>query len=120
VSLVVLLSAALGCSSTDPLTSAEVALYDSDGSTNDAAFAGSLSREDGCLHLRSGGARTLPLFPRGDVRWDGTLLTYDGRSYRLGDEVLVGGSESQPRPGASVPASCDQDVSVWVVAPARR
>jgi hypothetical protein len=117
VALVVLLPVLLGCSISDPLTSAEVALYDSDGSTNDAASTGSLSREDGCLYLRSGRSLTLPFFPRGDVRWDGTLLTYGGRSYRLGDEILVGGSESQPRPGASVPAACDQDVPVWVVAP---
>ena len=59
-----------------------------------ARLTGVLALRDDCLVLDvEGGPPVQPVFPADEVRWDAASrqLAYAGRSYRLGDEVTVGG-----------------------------
>lgn len=93
----------------------EVALRDPDGFSMQALAHGVLVREDGCLYVGSGPHRLLPVFPRGRVRWDGVVLTFNGREYRLGDEIFLGGGFVRPGPDVTVPPGCDRTVPTLLV-----
>lgn len=115
--VVVALAVLAGCSPAHPLTDQEVALYESTGTALEAAGGGTVVRDDGCLYFEGGGCRTLPIFPRGAVSWDGTVLEFDGEEYREGDTITVGGGETAPPRRHTIPRACDPEVPTWLVAP---
>ncbi len=59
-----------------------------------AAISGTLVLEDGCLYLRNGAQRILPLFPWPGTRWDPerqTLTVFEELTLRIGQNVSAGG-----------------------------
>ncbi|WP_022892210.1 hypothetical protein [Agromyces subbeticus] len=79
---------------------------------------GTLAFVDDCLRFEDG---AIPVFPDKLTTWDGTVLTFAGEEYRLGDEMKVAGGS--PVDGATVsvpiPESCG-DGPIVVVGPPPR
>lgn len=123
--------AAAACGPTSPeprvLRGPDGLLVVATGSTSggmDALISGELVRgEGGCLSVETPDGVVLLVFPRGTELVDddgppGVAVPGQG-TYRLGDDVELGGGEVQPNAGAKqrfVPTGCVADVA-WVVAP---
>lgn len=61
-----------------------------------AVFRGVLSRAGGCLVVTApNGIQVQPVFPAGKAIWDEAAhkLVFQGRSYRTGDRIELGGGE---------------------------
>lgn len=78
--------------------------------------SGKLGVAGGCLVLiGENGSATLPIFPAGAASWstDGRALAYKGKSYAMGEEILLSGgalsAEEASRRGIAAPAGCTAD-----------
>jgi hypothetical protein len=76
-----------------------------------ARMDGTLTRVGGCLVVESdGGVRLHPVFPAGTARWDpdaGTL-GFEGRTYRPGDRITLGGG------GVASPSAYGREAGVEI------
>jgi hypothetical protein len=67
-----------------------------------AITRGKLAVVRNCLVILTGGAKPIvPIFPYGKGQWDSVSQTFrhDGKSYRLGDEISLGGGMAPTNPG---------------------
>ena len=87
-----------------------------------ALASGTLILRNNCLLLEWEGGRTiLPVFPSDRIQWDAAALTltHEGRRYRVGDPISIGGGgvrRDSPAVAAiaEIDARCGAD-SVWFV-----
>lgn len=77
-----------------------------------AGAVGVLVIEDGCLRLDNG---LVPVFPASEVTWDGSILTWAGRSYSIGETIRRGGGRGgDPGNDTGILAGCG-DGDSWSV-----
>jgi hypothetical protein len=70
----------------------EVATYASGAPAFMSLLRGVLVVHQGCLVVGDDQGRSvLVVFRAQDIDWDGEVLTYEGRRYRLGDSIDLGG-----------------------------
>jgi hypothetical protein len=100
--------------------SVEVATYTAGAPAFMSLLRGSLVAHRGCLVVGGDqGHRELVVFRAQDIEWDGETLTHEGRRYRLGDNVDLGGGlmALQRLKGLRVPSGWADSAEVFVVAP---
>ena len=105
-------------SSTSAPRASPVATYASGAQPMLAAAEGTLELTDGCIMLSSDDAKMLPVFPAEEIEWDGETLSYQGRNYRPGDRIEVGGGQMplEELTGLSLPEGCPDGVRPFIVA----
>jgi hypothetical protein len=95
----VVLTLAAGCSPPNDLSNSPLAVQAGGWNGNDAALAGMLVEEDGCVVVLAEndreGQRMLIAFAEDGLEWDDSrdILTVYGHEYRLQERVRLGGSE---------------------------
>ena len=84
----------------DPTLAADspvaLAPYSAEGDA--MAVAGTLALEDGCLYLRNGQQRLLPVFPWPGTRWEPatrTIVIFERDRYRVGERIEAGGGVTE-------------------------
>ena len=88
---------------------------DVSGSGMDALLDGTLEVRDTCIVVLREGHSTLPVFEKPRTAWDGTTLSYEGRSFVDGAPIRLGGGEVDPSVADYLPAECDYE-AVFLVA----
>lgn len=76
-------------------------------------------REDGCLAVRrQDGTVTSLILPRNDSSWADGILTFHGKTYRLGEEFYSGvaGEKDVSKIGLEVPSGCTVTANPQIVA----
>ena len=72
----------------------------SDGGIQGSApsrFSGTLRLQDNCLVVASeSGELMQPIFPADRANWNGSQLSFDGRTYNIGDAITLGGGALPP------------------------
>ena len=76
-------------SKTHPLP--EVATYEAGAPAFLAALRAPLTVHRGCLVAGTAARYVLVVFRARDIDWDGQVLSHEGRRYRIGDVLDVGG-----------------------------
>jgi hypothetical protein len=78
---------------------------------------GTLTIEEDCIRFEDG---SIPVFPDSITSWDGTILTFAGDEYKIGDEMALGGDvvPEGENGSYSIPKSCG-DGAVIIVSPPR-
>lgn len=97
-----------------------VATYVSGAPAFMAALQGVLVSYRGCLVVGDGsGHQRLVVFRAEGIDWDGETLSYEGRRYRLGDHIELGGGfmALHGLKGLSLPEAWAATVETFVVAP---
>jgi len=81
-----------------------------------ALLDGTVTVTDNCLLIVDELGQTwLPVFQRPRTTWDGTTLTYNGRSYTDGSRIRLGGGGSEDTVSADyAPRECDFDYAFYV------
>ena len=69
----------------------EVATYESGAPAFLAALRAPLTTHRGCLVAGTAASHVLVVFRARDIDWDGQVLSHEGRQYRIGDVLDVGG-----------------------------
>ena len=94
----------LGCSGCGQESQSGVQLVttnDADGDMSmQAALEGTLTVTDGCLTINS---TIVPIFPQ-SASWDGAVLTWQAKAYKVGDQIMLGGGEVEA--ASEIPESC--------------
>jgi hypothetical protein len=79
---------------------------------------GTLAFIDNCVRFEDG---DVPVFPDKLTTWDGTILTFAGEEYPMGDEISLGGGSLVEGETASVPIpeTCGNGTIIIVSPPSR-
>jgi hypothetical protein len=112
------LSVGLSACSASEMPRSDVATYEPAGPGGNAALLpGTLSSDGGCVIIVDDfGVVWLPVFPA-NALWTDDSVSHGGRELVIGEPVELGGGEASGiDPGWSVPDTCPDDVSIWVVA----
>jgi hypothetical protein len=91
--------------------------HPSTGASFEALLTGTLILENECLLIKTeNDERTIPVFAKDSVVWNGATLIFDNHSYAIGDEItLVGGeTETIDRSSVFVPDGCAK-FKYWIV-----
>lgn len=112
VAIVVLLLARLG--DTPPVNAA---IYHDDSWGMDGLMIATVVMDPDCITVEADGRTYLPIFLSRSVRLEHDALLYEGRPYRTGDQIGLGGGEVDSVPSdARIPAGCPTDL-LWRVSP---
>ena len=59
-----------------------------------------------------------PVFPAEEIEWDGETLSYQGKRYRPGDRIDVGGGQMPLKEltGLSLPKGCPDGIRPFIIA----
>ncbi|WP_433847004.1 hypothetical protein [Acinetobacter proteolyticus] len=98
----------------EPLNAVKIPVYQFNGVSASARLKGPLQLKGECLYVDD----TLIVFPELSAHWDAQhqILTYNDKKIALGEEIVIGGGnsqlESETRPVKNLSPSCKQQ-SVW-------
>jgi hypothetical protein len=110
---------AIGCSNEGELDEGQpIATYEADpaGEGSSAQLIGTIDLSKDCLTVEDElDGPFVPVFPDSEVEWDGSALTYLGKTYQPGDEITLGGGPGGDEVG-TIPDGCGR-TRPWLVAP---
>jgi hypothetical protein len=75
---------------------------------NEALLSGELTVTDGCVTINDA---SVPIFPN-TAEWDGTVLTWSGTAYRVGDAISLTGGQLDSN--KDLPSQCDSLAPFYV------
>lgn len=113
----VLLMTMGGCSGSDVSAISTFERTADDGMFDQGLLEGTLVIDGGCLYIQesSSSKRYVPAFAEGSATWRDNVLSYRGKTYKVGDSVAAaGGGGGQ---SVKVASGCTSGASVWRVAP---